>query len=170
MLIKKVLLAGVAMSLFLAVAGHAEKPRKHADQGVAAGGYLSPQLTELLVEEMQLIEKGMMSLVPAIAAGSWQEVAVIGDRIHDSYIMKQKLSPAQLEELHHSLPEAFQEMDQGFHRAAGMLAHAARVRNADVVNFYFYKLVEACVSCHTKFATHRFPGLLVNHENEAHKH
>jgi len=33
------------------------------------------------------------------------------------------------------------------------------MKNADVVNFYFYKMNDACVSCHGKYAAERFPGL-----------
>ena len=170
MLIKKMLLVCAVMSSFLTVVGYADKSREAVAQPAARSGLLSPQLTELLVEEMQLIEQGAMSLIPAIAAGNWQEIERIGNTIHASYIMKKKLSPAQLAELHQSLPDAFQIMDRDFHRAAAMLAHAASMRNAEVVNFYFYKLTEACVSCHKRFAGHRFPGLVVEHEKESHTH
>ena len=40
-----------------------------------------------------------------------------------------------------------------------MLAHAAEVKNADVVNFYFCTVDDAGVACHAKFASERFPGL-----------
>ena len=48
----------------------------------------------------------------------------------------------QVEELHSSLPALFKELDHSFHHAAGMLAHAAKERHADIVIFYFYKLTE----------------------------
>ncbi len=121
--------------------------------------HLSPELGELLAREMIAIQVGMQALVPAIAAGNWSEVAAVGRQIHDSYILKQELSAAQMEELHHALPPAFIELDQSFHHSAAMLAHAAENKNADVVNFYFFKLNQGCVACHAKYAVRRFPGL-----------
>ena len=132
--------------------------------GIQAEGdiHLSAGLRDLLGQEMQAIESGMQDLVPAIAAGEWEDVASIGRKISDSFIMKQKLTAAQKEELHRTLPQLFIEMDQEFHASAGMLAHAAGMRNSDVVNFYFFKLNNACVACHAKFAKERFPGLVGN--------
>ncbi len=101
---------------------------------------LSPELRQLLVAEMLAVQDGMMCLIPAISSGNWKKMAEIGMKLHDSYIMKQKLSKSQLEELHDSLPEGFQELDHTFHHSAGMLARAADEKNADVVNVYFYKL------------------------------
>jgi cytochrome c556 len=66
------------------------------------------------------------------------------------------------------LPQQFIEMDMDFHKSAGMLAHAAEMKNADVVNFYFYKMNAACVSCHGKYATERFPGLIKGGDEEHH--
>ena len=120
---------------------------------------LSPGLLALLNQEMGLIQRGMMNLVPAIAAGEWGKVSAIGQKIKASFILKQKLTDAQKEELHQVLPPQFIEMDMDFHKSAGMLAHAAEMKNADVVNFYFYKMNTACVSCHGKYAVERFPGL-----------
>jgi len=71
--------------------------------------------------------------------------------------------------LHRVLPEQFIEMDMDFHKSAGMLAHAAEMRNADVVHFYFYKMNANCVSCHSKYAQERFPGL-ANGDKEGHHH
>jgi len=130
---------------------------------------LSAELLALLNEEMGLIQEGMMNLIPAIAAGEWDKVSAIGQKIKASFILKQKLTEAQKEELNHVLPQQFIEMDMDFHKSAGMLAHAAEMKNADVVNFYFYKLNAACVSCHGKYAAGRFPGL-ANGGDEEHHH
>lgn len=132
--------------------------------------HLSADLHHLLNREMAAIENGMQELVPLIAAGEWAQVASIARKISDSFIMKQKLTAAQKEELHRVLPRQFVEMDQDFHASAGMLAHAAGMKNSDVVNFYFYKLNTACVSCHTKYASQRFPGLAQGNESDGHQH
>ena len=131
---------------------------------------LSADLRNLLGEEMVAIENGMKNLVPAIASGEWEQVASIAQSISNSFIMKQKLTTAQKDELHRVLPGQFIEMDQEFHKSAGMLAHAAGMKNADVVNFYFFKLNSACVACHTKYATERFPGLRKGNEGDSHRH
>jgi hypothetical protein len=151
---------------------HHAKPESdhghHAKSEAAHGVELSPDLNALLNQEMALIQKGMMDLIPAVAAGEWGDVAAIGKQIKASFILKQKLTASQKEELHRVLPELFIEMDQDFHKSAGMLAHAAEMKNADVVNFYFYKMNTACVSCHGKFAAARFPGLFQGNDQGGH--
>ncbi len=132
--------------------------------------HLSSDLHRLLGEEMVAIENGMKDLIPVISSGQWEDVALIAQKISNSFIMKQKLTTAQKEELHRALPSHFIEMDQDFHNSAGMLAHAAGMKNADVVNFYFFKLNNACVTCHAKYATKRFPGLLKANDVDSHQH
>jgi hypothetical protein len=151
------------------VSGHTEEA---ADQQAPPGDHLhlSPALMNLLKQEMNAIQKGMQALIPAIVSGNWQEVADIGRHIRHSYIMQQQLTDAQVKELHQALPPAFLELDQAFHHSAGMLAHAAEMHNAEVVNFYLYKLTDTCVACHGKFAGYRFPGLVDAPENTGHKH
>jgi len=108
---------------------------------------------------MAALQEGMQSLVPAIVSGNWEAVATTGEKLRDSFILQQELTPELVAELHRAVPAAFLEMDQSFHHSAGMLVHAAKKENPELVTFYYYKLTETCVSCHTKFATHRFPGL-----------
>jgi hypothetical protein len=147
-------------------AGQDHHPKSNADPEIQ----LSPDLKALLNQEMAAIEKGMMDLIPAISAGEWDTAASIGKNIKDSFIMKQKLTKLQKDELHRELPPGFIEMDQEFHKSAGMLAHAAEMKNADVVNFYFFKLNNACVACHGKFAAERFPGLVKGAGKEGSHH
>lgn len=133
----------------------------HGHDGNAATGIeaLSPPLREALVAEMQAIQGGMMSVVPALVAGRWDEVADTARRIRDSYIMKQSLTEAQLGELHDALPADFQALDARFHADAGMLAHAAEARKAELVAFYYSRMMETCVACHSRHATAKFPEL-----------
>ncbi len=164
------LILTLACLLLAPVTGHTEHP---ADQHAPPPGdhlHLSPALMGLLKQEMNAIQQGMQTLIPAITSGNWQEVADTGEHIQHSYIMQQQLTDAQMEELHNELPPAFLELDQSFHRSAGMLAHAAKMHNAEVVNFYFYKLTDTCVSCHRKFAGYRFTGLVSEADDEGHQH
>ena len=130
---------------------------------------LDEGIHQLLQQEMQAIQTGMMSLVPAISSGDWEKVAEIGKNIEGSYLLKQKLTTEQRHALHKSLPAEFIKRDKAFHHSAGMLAHAAEMGHPDIVNFYFYKLNTACVECHTEFATERFPNLVVK-KSEGHHH
>ena len=150
--------------------GYAEQPTETHASLPAGHLHLSPALTQLLKQEMNAIQEGMQSLVPAIVSGNWKDAADSGEKIQHSYIMQQQLTPEQTTELHHSLPLAFQELDQSFHHSAGMLAHAAKTGNAEVVNFYFYKLMDTCVACHAKFAGYRFPGLATGAQHEVDRH
>ncbi|SCN46596.1 hypothetical protein BAZMOX_75130_3 [methanotrophic endosymbiont of Bathymodiolus azoricus (Menez Gwen)] len=118
---------------------------------------------------MQAIEQGVTALIPAIARGEWDQIAKIGRHIEQSYLLKQQLTPEQRHSLHKSLPARFIQLDQAFHKSAGMLAHGAEMKNPDIVNFYVYKLSSACVECHTEFATEKFPSL-VREQAKAHSH
>ena len=121
--------------------------------------HLSHDLKVILNEEMNGIEEGMMKIIPAISAGNWETIANIANKIKNSFILKQKLTQKQLEELHSSLPAEFIEMDQSFHLSAEKLAHAAHQHDGELVNFYFYKLHSQCIKCHSKYASDRFPNL-----------
>lgn len=165
---KLIIVMLTAILLTIAPLVLATEESHHERSNLEQAVHLSPDLKKLLNQEMAAIQKGMMELVPAIAAGNWEGIETIGKNIKASFIMKQKLTKAQKEELHRILPPNFIEMDQSFHKSAGMLAHAAEQKNADVVNFYFFKLNEACVACHSKFATDRFPELDKTIEKENH--
>ncbi len=158
----------VAVSCISTYAGEHTKHHKiHTVVGVEA---LSPELRSLLSQEMTALQKGAMSLVPALASGNWDEIEKISKKIKNSYILKQKLTKEQAKELHSKLPPAFIELDKSFHKDAGMLMHVAEKRNAELVNFYFSKMINACVNCHSKFATHRFPALKIENSDEEHGH
>jgi hypothetical protein len=152
----------VLLALLPVGIGAADKPQRHV-HGVQT---LSPALRELLSGEMRALQDAMMSIVPAYVAGNWRQIAVIAGKMRDSYILQQSLSAAQKQELHTVLPAGFVEKDQRFHYLAGMLEHAAQSEKAELINFYFSSLNEACVGCHTSYATHKFPALLVPVETE----
>jgi len=125
-------------------------------QGVEA---LSQDLRDLLSQEMVALQDGMMSIIPAYASGNWDEIAVTAGKIKNSYIIKQRLSESQKKELHAVLPPEFIENDQKFHYFSGMLAHAAKNKKVELINFYFSEMNALCVECHSKYAVRRFPDL-----------
>lgn len=119
---------------------------------------LSPKLRGALVAEMIGLKEGIAELGASLTTGEWDRAAARATRIHDSYIMKQKLSASELEELHRALPEGFAVLDDRFHRHAADLAQAARAHNAELALFYFTKMAEGCVACHSRYATHTLAG------------
>jgi hypothetical protein len=122
--------------------------------------HLSPETTKLLIKEMRELQEGMKKIVPALVAGEWEKIASIGKQMENSYIMKESMTKAQMHELHESLPEDFQKMDHLFHHSAGLLAKSAEEQDYEKVSHYYYKMTEACVECHTLYATHTFPEFL----------
>lgn len=126
---------------------------------------LPQELNNVLRKEMNALKLGLSSLMPEVIAGNWQQIQSIGQKMHDSYILKQSLSKEQVSHLHHSLPKHFLTLDHQLHHSAGMMAHAAEKKNMELVNFYLYKITETCVSCHSQYATHRFPQLVVKQQH-----
>jgi hypothetical protein len=131
---------------------------------------LSQPLRDALSMEMQAVQAGMVGIIPALAAGNWEEIAAIGTRIRDSYIMRQSLTPAQLQELHETLPPDFQALDARFHEDAGMLIHVAEAKKPELVGYYVGRMMEACVACHSRHATDKFPALAGQAGADAHAH
>ena len=143
---------------------------KHGEHGSSSGvEALSHDLRDLLSQEMQALQSGMMSIIPAYISGNWSEIETIAGKIKSSYILKQSLTESQVKELDSVLPDEFIKKDQRFHYLAGMLEHAAKNEKPELVNFYFSEMNESCVSCHTIFATHKFPALAPT-KNGGHSH
>lgn len=145
--------------------GHERHSIDNSDSSTAD---LSPELRNLLSQEMLQLQKGMQDILPLYVSGRWAEIASIASKMEGSYILKKSLSKEQIHELHSNLPDGFIELDQQFHYLSGMLSHAAKMEKPELVGFYFSKMSEACVSCHTQHATHRFPALA--QKIKAHEH
>lgn len=139
-----------------------------AEEAKEGGLKIPAEIKPILIKEMLAIEQGMQALVSSIAKGDWEKTASIGKQIQESYIMKQSLTAEQIHELHHTLPEEFVRLDHAFHGYAGMLAHAAKARNKDITNFYFYKMNESCNQCHSRFANERFPSFAPPKKTDVH--
>jgi cytochrome c556 len=131
----------------------------HADSSVET---LSPDLRVLLGKEMLALQEGMKSIIPAYTSGNLEEVAHIAEKMKNSFILKQNITSEQKHELKSKMPRYFLHLDQKFHEDAGMLEHVAKEKHTELVGFYYYKLTESCVSCHSHFANHKFPKLRVN--------
>ena len=168
-IVNKRILALCALGALIAGGAMAQAPAhkhdpSHMSHGAPAAPVvekltISPELKKILTEEMVAIQAGMAELIPAIAAGDAQKVADIGAKMEASYIMAQKLTPKQMEELHKGLPAGFVAMDEEFHYFAGMLTHAAYMGHWNMIPSLASKLMEGCVNCHGTYATEKFPEL-----------
>ncbi|MFA7083102.1 MAG: hypothetical protein WC141_01065 [Arcobacteraceae bacterium] len=131
---------------------------------------LSSQLRVVLSQEMLAIEKGMKEIMSSLIAGDYQAIEKTAANIKNSYILEQKLTSAQKEELHTKLPQAFIDQDSAFHNDAKMLEHVANSKNHELTHFYFSKMVNACVSCHQTFAQEKFPLFKTLVKENSHTH
>lgn len=148
----------LAATLAMPLAGMSDDRHAPPAAGPASGLALSPKLRAALVAEMAGLKASVAELSVSLTSGEWEKTAERAARVRDSYIMKQKLSAAELEQLERSLPEDFIAMDERFHQHAEGLAHAAQMRDHELAVFYFSKMLEGCGSCHAKYAAHTFPG------------
>lgn len=147
-MIKTLKLTAIAFCLFVV------SPMGYADSNVES---LSPELRALLGEEMLSLQEGMKLIVPAYVSGNLEEVAHIANKMKSSYILKQKITSDQKQELMSKMTKSFLHLDEKFHQYAGMLEHVAKEKHMELVGFYYYKLTESCVGCHSQFGSHRFP-------------
>ncbi len=128
---------------------------------------LPPKHRAALMAEMAGVKEGVVELSGLIATGEWKAAAQRAERVRDSFIMKQKLSRAEIEELERALPADFIEIDSQFHRHADGLAHAAMAHNYELEVFYYSRMMEACGACHERYATHVFKGFKPSNRAEA---
>lgn len=145
-------------------------PISHADNHNAGVSSLSPELQQLFSKEMVQLNKGMQEIMNAYISGQWGSIVPIAKRMEDSYVLRQNLSRNQMHELHSKLPKTFLELDEKFHYYSGMLSHASEMKKAELIGFYFAKMGETCVSCHSIYATKKFPSFDSQIKNDKHHH
>lgn len=131
---------------------------------------LSPELRSLLKQEMLAIQEGMKDIVPAFISGDLERVSIIAGSISRSFIMKKKITDEQKHELHKVLPVGFIEKDQKFHKYAAMLEHVSQEKHTELVSFYYSKMLESCLGCHSEYAEHKFPLLSDKTIEKGHHH
>ena len=167
----KIIICIALLAVLIPTMSYGEDKHNHEGNEIAVGvEALSPDLRDLLSQEMQALEKGMMSIIPAYNSGNWGDIETTGGKIKNSYILKQNLTEKQVKELHSVLPHAFIEKDQRFHYLSGMLEHAAKNKKEELINFYFSEMNESCLGCHSVFAIHRFPALSSKEKEVEHSH
>ncbi len=168
--VRKTLMAGVVA--LLTATGTAQlmaAGATHAKETGAVGPKLTPKLRGLLVEEMKSVKQATGQILDALVIGDHALVAEMGNRIHESFILKQKLTKQDEKDLVAAVPTEFLKMDSDFHAAAKKLAVAAEAKDYELQRFYFGRLVESCQACHSQYVSDRFPAF-GNAQPEEHAH
>ena len=142
----------------------------HADNHNDGVSSLSPELQQLFSKEMVQLKQGMQEIMVAYVAGQWDAIVPIAKKMENSYVLRQNLSQDQMHELHSKLPNTFLELDDKFHYYSGMLSHVSEMKKTELIGYYYAKMSETCVSCHSSYATHKFPSFKSKVDDEKHHH
>lgn len=120
---------------------------------------LPREIRGLLQKEMLQVEAAMKTIHGAIIRGDHRIVEEQGQAIHDSFILKQSMTPEQRKSLKAAVPREFLMLDQEFHEMAARLSDSgARKDSADQVTL-FGQMTQACLTCHSRHVSERFDGL-----------
>ncbi|MCA9732679.1 cytochrome c [candidate division KSB1 bacterium] len=163
---KKLLISAAMLSTLMLVGCDHHKPDTHnvihneVDMSATPVELkLSPKFQNVLKKEMLEIQTAMQKILPLLAKGESEKTAQLAKQIHNSFILKQTLTPDELKALVKLLPAPFIKIDRAFHDQASKLAKAAKQSNFKKSSEIYGRLVNACVNCHSQFAHELFPGL-----------
>lgn len=123
------------------------------------GPKLTPKLRDLLRQEMASVLVATQDIVGALVMGDHATVAERAQQIHDSFILQQSLTEQDRQDLMAAVPPEFVELDRSFHEISAALAEAARAEDVAEELSLFHEMTDACIACHARFATDRFPNL-----------
>jgi len=140
-----------ATLMLIPPAGAAGKPEPLAP-------HFTPRLQKLFAQEMAAVLRASQQIVAALAAGDHAAVAKNAQEIHDSFILDKNLTAQDRRDLDAAASPAFLELDGAFHQMAAKLAEAARHQDLDLQTHYFSRMLETCQTCHSRYATDKFPG------------
>jgi len=145
-------------------------PISHAENKSIGVSSLSPQLQQLFSKEMIQLNQGMKKIMDAYISGEWDTIAAIAKKMEGSYVLRQNLTKSQMHELHSKLPIDFLKLDKEFHYYSGMLSHASEMKKTELIGFYFSKMSDTCVTCHSLYATNKFPSFNSKAGSNNHHH
>lgn len=123
------------------------------------GPKLPDRVRGLLLQEMNAIERASEEILNALVRGRDAVVAEKAEAIHDSFILKQKMTESDRKALMKAVPREFVQRDRAFHELTGELAAAGREGDGARQRQLFSEMIEACTACHARYAHDRFPGL-----------
>lgn len=133
--------------------------QESTSNNVDVGDELPPHVRTLLIQEMQAVLTATQTVMEGIVKGQHEIVAEQAEGIHNSIILKQKMTPADREAFKAVVPDAFVQRDRAFHQLSADLAKAARAEDQVQERVLFGQMVEACAGCHSEYARGRFSGL-----------
>ena len=130
---------------------------------------LNPRLSQLLTEEMRSVRQAMGQIFNGIVVGDSSLVANMAEQIHNSFILMRELTDKDRKDLN-ALPADFLRMDGEFHTTAKKLAVAGQHKDLELQRYYFTRLTESCVACHSRYVTDRFPAFSGGQAEGGHGH
>lgn len=128
------------------------------EPGTAAALDLPEPYRELIRSEMKEVESAMGRLLGHLVRAEAREGAEVAHAVHDSFVLAQRMTAEQRRELRSLLPPTFVALDREFHHRAELLAEALEGGDFFAAAAHHAELSRACVTCHSRFATDRFPA------------
>ena len=106
---------------------------------------------------MLAILSSTQNILNFMVRGEDELVASEAQQIHDSFILAQEMTDADMKTLISSVPKSFLEKDEAFHGLSHQLAEAARKGDKSTQLTLFSQMIDACMQCHADHALNRFP-------------
>lgn len=122
------------------------------------GPKLTPRLKQMLSEEMLSVRQASKQILDGLIVGDHSLVAAQAQQIYDSFILARALTEQDKKDLTKAAPPEFLVLDGQFHATAKKLSDAALQKDYELQRFYYSRLVDSCQTCHTQFATDKFPA------------
>jgi plasmid stability protein len=119
---------------------------------------LTPKLQDLLQKEMLSVHEASREILTATIEGNDERVAELAQQIHDSFILRQSMTPEDKADLMAVAPDGFVKLDREFHEISAELAQAARDKDRARQHETYGHMIGACSACHAQYATDRFPN------------
>lgn len=133
------------------------------------GPKLTPRLKQMLSEEMLSVKQSVKMILDGLITGDHPMVATQAQQIHDSFILQRSLTEKDKKDLMKAAKPEFLVLDGEFHQTAKKLADAATNKDYELQRFYYARLVDSCQSCHSQYATDKFPAFS-GAQPEGHSH
>jgi hypothetical protein len=130
----------------------------YAEQPEPISPKLTPRLSKLLDEEMQMIRQAMRQIFDGLIFGDHALVATNAEQIHAGYVLSRKLTAKDKADLMKAATPEFLRLDGKFHETAKKLSEAAKHKDYELQRFYYGRLAESCQTCHSRYATDKFPA------------
>jgi hypothetical protein len=124
------------------------------------GPKLTPKLKELIQEEMVQMINSADEITTAIVIGDHDTIAEEATKIVNGFILKRSLTDKDKKDLKKAVPPAFLKLDATFHQTAAKLLQAAQKKDSELEGFYLAKMLGNCVTCHSTYASDKFPGFV----------